>query len=427
MEQGLFGAPKVQVIVGEHRHASVDRAVRFLGIGSENVTVVPADADGVSFAALEAGLTNADGPTIVVLSAADLNIGAFDSFSTLIPLAKSHGAWVHVDGAFGLFARASRSQRKHVEGIELADSWATDGHKWLNVPFDCGMFFVRDSEAHFAAMGVTASYIEAENQARDQINWNPEWSRRARGVAVYAALRELGRDGVEQLIDRTCTHARNIVLRLSALSNVEALWTPHLNQGLIRFLSPKENATDADHDARTDQVIAAISLEGTAFFSGTTWCEKRAMRVEFNNGGPSDLEIGDMNLDGQPDLIFALLEPQDTPLTTVKVLTFAGDGLELVTSQQIPDAYARDLAIADFDSDGDPDILVGTSGILLLENRLLGDLDGNNEVGFTDFLILSNNFGREASPTEGDLDGNGSVSFADFLLFSAEFGNTRVV
>ena len=160
-EQGLFGGPKLEVIVGEHRHASIDRAVRYLGIGSDNVTVVPANSGGIESWSFNAALKNAEGPTIVVLNAADLNIAAFDSFSTLIPLAKSLGAWVHIDGAFGLFARASQSKRQHAEGVELADSWATDGHKWLNVPFDCGVFFVRDTEAHFAAMGVSASYIAA--------------------------------------------------------------------------------------------------------------------------------------------------------------------------------------------------------------------------------------------------------------------------
>ena len=132
---------------------------------------------------------------------------------------------------------------------------------------------------------------QQQNQARDQIDWNPEWSRRARGVAIYAALRELGRNGVEQLVDRTCKHARNIVLKIGALPNVEILWTPHLNQGLLRFLSPLENATESDHDAQTARVIEAINLDGTAFFSGTTWCGKRAMRVSVVNWRTSDADV----------------------------------------------------------------------------------------------------------------------------------------
>ena len=198
-------------------------------------------------------------------------------------MAKQHGAWVHVDGAFGLFARASQAKRKYTEGIELADSWATDAHKWLNVPFDCGVFFVRDKLAHVAAMGVSASYIASENRARDQIDWNPEWSRRARGIPVYAALRELGREGVEELVDRCCKHAKSIVQQLGELAHVEVLWNPHLNQGLVRFLAPNSNANESDHDNRTDQVIEAINQEGTAFFSGTTWDGKRAMRVSVVN------------------------------------------------------------------------------------------------------------------------------------------------
>ena len=291
-EAGLYGAPRVRVITSEHRHGSVERAVRYLGFGTRNLVALATDTEGrVAPQALESELQRSRAPAIVVLDAADLNIAAFDTFATLIPIAKSAGAWVHVDGAFGLFARASRSKRHHVAGVEAADSWATDGHKWLNVPFDCGLVFVRDSAAHRAAMTVSAAYIAAEGRARDQIDWNPEWSRRGRGIVIYAALRELGRSGLEDLVDRTCTYAAALVSRIGALPDVEVLWRPHLNQGLIRFLDPRANASDADHDARTDAVINAINMTGEAFFSGTSWRGKRAMRVSVVNWRTNDADV----------------------------------------------------------------------------------------------------------------------------------------
>jgi glutamate/tyrosine decarboxylase-like PLP-dependent enzyme len=291
-EAGLYGAPRVRVITSEHRHGSVERAVRYLGFGTRNLVALATDTEGrVAPQALESELERSRAPAIVVLDAADLNIAAFDTFATLIPIAKSAGAWVHVDGAFGLFARASRSKRHHVAGVEAADSWATDGHKWLNVPFDCGLVFVRDSAAHRAAMTVSAAYIAAEGRARDQIDWNPEWSRRGRGIVIYAALRELGRSGLEDLVDRTCTHAAALVSRIGALPDVEVLWRPHLNQGLIRFLDLRANANDADHDARTDAVINAINMTGEAFFSGTSWRGKRAMRVSVVNWRTNDADV----------------------------------------------------------------------------------------------------------------------------------------
>jgi glutamate/tyrosine decarboxylase-like PLP-dependent enzyme len=214
-EDGLCGAPRIRIIVSDQRHASVDRAVRYLGLGNRSIVAAPTDDAGmIDVAAFSSLLESSDAPTIVVLDAADLNIAAIDPLTTLIPIAKKAGAWVHIDGAFGLFAAASANKRHLVRGIELADSWATDGHKWLNVPFDCGFAFIRDREAHRSSMTISASYIVASTDssqlggdssarpARDQIDWNPEWSRKARGFPVYAALREMGRDGVQDLVDR---------------------------------------------------------------------------------------------------------------------------------------------------------------------------------------------------------------------------------
>lgn len=282
-DRGLFGAPPVRVLISDQSHGSVDRAIRFLGFGNRNVLHLATDTAGcIDVTAFEQVIAAPNQPTIVVLDAADLNIAAFDSFPALIALARRAGAWVHIDGAFGLFARASRSKRHLTEGVELADSWATDGHKWLNVPFDSGFAFVRDREAHRASMTVSASYIAAEKQARDQIDWNPEWSRRGRGFAVYAAIKELGRAGLEELIDRCCAHSRAIVDGIGELNGAEVLWRPDLNQGLVRFLDPRPGIP-ADHDAFTERVIAQVNASGEAFFSGTTWRGMRAMRVSVVN------------------------------------------------------------------------------------------------------------------------------------------------
>lgn len=290
--RGLFGAPPIRVLVSEHRHGSIDRAVRFLGIGQEHVVTLSVDdAGAVTADSLAAALADHDGPTIVSLDAADLNIAAFDGFETLVPMAQAAGAWVHIDGAFGLFARASAKLRGLTAGLELADSWACDGHKWLNVPFDCGYAFVRDAEAHRAAMTLGASYIAPGGDARDQIDFNLEWSRRGRGVATYAALRELGRDGLAAMIERCCDHAHALVTGLGALDGAELLWEPTLNQGLVRFLDRRQGARERDHDERTDAVMAAINATGEAYVSGTTWHGRRAMRVSVVNWRTTDDDV----------------------------------------------------------------------------------------------------------------------------------------
>ncbi len=195
-------------------------------MGRSCVTALPTDAQGRLLPeALETALASAHGsPAIVLLQAGDLNIGAYDDFATLIPMAHRSGAWVHVDGAFGLWVAASPRLRYLVEGAGQADSWATDAHKWLNVPQDSGVAIVADAEAHQAAMSLRASYLTYDCNARDQMDWNPEWSRRARGIAVYAALRELGREGVAQLVERCCDHACAIVRGIGALPGAEIVW-----------------------------------------------------------------------------------------------------------------------------------------------------------------------------------------------------------
>ncbi len=279
--QGLYGAPPIRILSSAQRHGSFERAVRLLGLGDDRVESLAADErDRLLPAALaEALRREPEAPTIVLLQAGDINVGAFDPFAELVPPAKGAGAWVHVDGAFGLWAGASPRYRHLVEGVEGADSWATDGHKWLNVPFDCGYAFVADPAAHRGALSQRAAYLTHDADARDEMDWNPEWSRRARGFPTWAALRQLGRDGVADLVERCCRYARAIATGIGALDGAELLWEPTLNQGLVRFPDPRPGATDADHDRRTDAVTAAIRDTGEAFFSPTTWRGRRAMRV----------------------------------------------------------------------------------------------------------------------------------------------------
>ncbi|MGH9704420.1 MAG: pyridoxal phosphate-dependent decarboxylase family protein, partial [Candidatus Acidiferrales bacterium] len=267
---------------------------RLLGLGSSNVKYLGVDEQGSLLPEdLENSLRASDpaAPKIVLLQAGDVNIGAYDPFEKVIPIAKRYNAWVHVDGAFGMWAAASPHYRHFVKGIENADSWATDGHKWLNVPFDCGYAFVADAEAHRASMSCRAAYITHDSDARDEMDWNPEWSRRSRGFPTYAALRQLGREGVRDMVERCCKHAHSLVMGIGTLPGAEVVWEPSINQGLVRFLDLKAGATEADHDRRTDEVTAAILRTGEAFFGTTRWRGRRAMRVSVCNWQTSDADV----------------------------------------------------------------------------------------------------------------------------------------
>ena len=292
-QRGLMRAPAIRVVCGAERHGTVDRAVRLLGIGSDSIVPLALDdANRMRPDALRHALdADRDAPTIVVLQAGELNTGAFDPFPELVPLAHERDAWVHVDGAFGLWAAASPTYRHLMDGAADADSWSTDGHKWLNVPYDSGYAFVADARAHFASMTHRSSYMMHEGDARDQVDYNPEWSRRARGIASYAAIRQLGRRGVADLVDRSCAHARALVKGIGALSGAEAVWEPVINQGLVRFLDEHANATDDDHDRRTDRVIEQILADGEAFFGGVTFRGSRCMRISVSNWQTTDGDV----------------------------------------------------------------------------------------------------------------------------------------
>ena len=292
-QRGLYGASPIRVVTSDKRHETFDRAIRLLGMGLAQVEYLPADCDGQLPAnALDQALkADPSAPTIVLLQAGDVNTGKYDSFETLIPIAKHYGAWVHVDGAFGLWAAASARYRYLVKGVAEADSWATDGHKWLNVPYDCGYAFVADADAHRASMSSHAAYLTQDGDARDQLDWTPEWSRRARAFPTYAALRQLGRNGVSDLVERCCEHAHSLVMEMGRLPGAEVVSEPVINQGLVRFLDPKPGASNADHDRRTEEVIAGILASGEAFFGGTTWRGRRAMRVSVSSWLTSEEDV----------------------------------------------------------------------------------------------------------------------------------------
>ena len=288
-QQGMSGSPQIRVFCGE-RHGSIDRTLRLLGFGSQSLTELRVDSAGaLDAAALEGALRDLNGqPAIVLLQAGDINTGSFDDFETLIPIARRYGAWTHVDGAFGLYVTASPRFEHLVRGMDQAHSWATDGHKWLNVPYDCGYAFVAETEAHRASMTYQASYLTHQTLTRDPMDWNPEFSRRARGFASYAALRELGRLGVQELIERCCDCAVELVAGLGELEGVTALRAPVINQGLVSFPDPSGAVSNEWNDA----VIAAIDAEGTSFFSGTTTSEgRRAMRVSVSNWQTSHEDV----------------------------------------------------------------------------------------------------------------------------------------
>ena len=281
---GLFGAPRVAIVASEERHATIDRAARLLGFGTSSLRPVAATTQGaIDLAQLRATLDSLDdGPVIVCLQAGNVNTGACDDLRAAATLAHEHGAWVHVDGAFGLWAAASPRTARLVDGIELADSWGTDAHKWLNVPYDCGLAFCADTSLHAATMSYAAAYLTGSGVTSDPVlgDLTPESSRRARGFAVWAALRELGRDGVADLVDRCCALARRMAARLEAGGA-----TIHndvvLNQVLVSVGDPD----------RIDAAIEAIQREGTCWVGGTTWHGRRLIRVSVSNATTTEHDI----------------------------------------------------------------------------------------------------------------------------------------
>jgi glutamate/tyrosine decarboxylase-like PLP-dependent enzyme len=274
--RGLFGAPELEVVIGAEAHVSLRKALALLGLGKERVTVVPADRQG----RMRAEAFPPVGPrTIVCLQAGNVNSGAFDPAEAILPRARAGGAWVHVDGAFGLWARAAPARAALARGVEGADSWATDLHKWLNVPYDSGLALVRDEGALRAAMSASAAYVP-EGSLREPSAYTPELSRRARGVEAWAALRSLGRSGLAELVERSCRQARRFAEGLSA-AGYEVLNEVVLNQVVVSF-------GDA---GRTRRVVAALQREGTCWCGGTEWQGRVAMRISLSSWATTDADV----------------------------------------------------------------------------------------------------------------------------------------
>ena len=281
---GLAGSPPIRVIAGAKRHGTVDRALRFLGLGTGSIRVVPADDQGrMQVAALCEQLALEKGPTIVSAQLGEVNTGACDDLDAIADATSEAGAWLHVDGAFGLWAAASPSYRHLAAGVERADSWATDAHKWLNVPYDNGIAFCAHPSAHREALGIRSAYlIHADpDAARDPVDWNPEHSRRARAITIYAALRALGRSGVAELVDRCCRNAQALATGLAELPGCEILNEVVLNQVLLRF----------EDDDETDRVVAAVQASGEAWMGGTVWDDRRAIRISVSNWQTNDDDV----------------------------------------------------------------------------------------------------------------------------------------
>jgi glutamate/tyrosine decarboxylase-like PLP-dependent enzyme len=274
---GFAGAPPIKVIVGEEVHATMLKALRILGIGMNHVVFVPADSQGRMKASL---IPRLQGPVIVCAQAGNVNTGSFDPFTSICEVAREMDAWVHVDGAFGLWAATSPTKRWLVEGMNMADSWATDAHKWLNVPHDSGIAVVRNPHDLLSAMTISAAYYPDPAGKREPMQWGPESSRRARAIEIWATLRWLGARGVSELIDRTC----NLALQFAAgfrAAGFEVLHDVVLNQVMVSFGS----------DQRTSEVVAAIQAEGTCWCGATVWKGRKAMRVSVSSWATTEEDV----------------------------------------------------------------------------------------------------------------------------------------
>jgi glutamate/tyrosine decarboxylase-like PLP-dependent enzyme len=293
--RGLFGAPEIEVIASDESHVTLYAALQLVGLGRDRVRRVPSDGQGRMLAARfrQALAAIPEGrPLLVCAQAGNVNTGAFDELDKIAEATHERGGWLHVDGAFGVWAQTSPALRPLSAGIEKADSVSGDAHKWLNVPYDCGFVIVADRPAHRGAMTVAAPYLIAGGgDERDNYDWVPETSRRARGVPVYAALRSLGKTGVVDLVERCCRLARRMAERLEVEERVEILNEVVLNQVLVRFHPPGGAASSEAIDAFTREVIAKVQHEGTCWLGGTVWQGKAAMRISVSSWSTTEEDV----------------------------------------------------------------------------------------------------------------------------------------
>ena len=275
---GLFGAPPITIIIGDDAHTTVFSALQFLGLGHDRVVRIPTDDQGrMQIPHFAEAIAKAKGPTIVIAQAGQINTGAFDCFADIVPLVKKAGAWLHVDGAFGLWARACDATKHLAVGIEGADSWATDGHKWLQTPYDSGYAIVRNELAHRRALTIAASYLPmAAEGERDPSHYVPELSRRARGFATWAVIKHLGRDGIAKMVSRHCEVATVMADILRAEPGIAIINDVTLNQIILRFGS--DEAADLG-DQLTRETIARIQADGECFAGGAIWRARQVMRL----------------------------------------------------------------------------------------------------------------------------------------------------
>jgi glutamate/tyrosine decarboxylase-like PLP-dependent enzyme len=280
---GMAGCPPITVVLGEEAHSTIYAGLKYLGFGERNLVKVAVNREGaMEPRAFAEAMDAPSGPVIVIAQAGHINSGAFDPFTEIARIARAKGAWLHIDGAFGLWARATTTHRALGEGLELADSWSVDGHKWLQTPYDCAYAIVRDREAHVRAMQIAASYLPPSAGAdRVPADYVPELSRRARGFATWAMIRLLGRQGIADMVSRHCALARRFAQKLGAEPGVEIMNDVVLNQVAVHFGS----------DAQTNAVIARVQASGECFLAGASWHGKAIMRISVTNENTTEADV----------------------------------------------------------------------------------------------------------------------------------------
>ncbi|MBX2880900.1 MAG: aminotransferase class V-fold PLP-dependent enzyme [Granulosicoccus sp.] len=288
-DDGLSDAPRIPIVISEEAHASIHSVLRYLGFGKNQITCIPVDTEGrMRIPELEKVIAEFERPGIVIAQAGHINSGAFDYIGDIADLAKNSGSWLHVDGAFGLWARCSTTVCAQTAGVEKADSWAVDGHKWLQVPYDSGYAIVRHADAHRRAMCIDASYLNRDElDGRNPSEFGPELSRRARGFTTWATIQTLGKRGIARMVDRHCSCARELASELSRIPGVEILNDVCLNQVAVTFTPPSRTKHLTALENATDQVIAELQRENLIFVSGADWSGHRIMRISVIAGETS--------------------------------------------------------------------------------------------------------------------------------------------